>query len=168
MNRMITRSESATDGPLVGASTGGTHRHEPEVRQHHSSPTPSSDLFRRGMILATTRVTKGTAVKIMVKCNGRTQTKRSRSTTVTMGNVRKIIVALSPRTRKVPRHGLHPRACLLSAALGREIHLYIRSSSSSNNSNNEIKPRFRVFGAGTAPWTGLACAHSMQQASRTR
>ena len=71
----------------------------------------------------------------------------------------KVIVALSPRTRRVTRHGLHPRACLLDAASGRVIHLYIHSSSS-----NDTKPRSRVFGAGTLPWTDLTSSeNSLEQ-----
>ena len=97
------------------------------------------------------RVPSGTAVKIMPKSNEKSQTKRSRGKKAMVKSVCKILVALSPMTRRVARLDLHPRACLLDAASGRVIHLYTHSSSS-----NDTKSRSCVFGAGTMPWTDLA------------
>ena len=69
-----------------------------------------------------------------------------------MRSVRKILIALSPRVRRVIRHGLHPRACLPSADLGCVILPYIRSDNSkrSNNNISDTKLRPLIFEAKTA------------------
>ena len=118
------------------------------------------------MTPATTHSTNAMAEKIVLKSNGRTQTKGSRTTKVIMKSVPKILIALSPRTRRVIRHGIHPWACFPSVDSGRVILLYIRSNNSKRNNNiSGTKLKCLVFGAETAQWTDLACTHSIWQVS---
>ena len=123
-------------------------------RQHlaaaflHSHPI----FFPKAMIPSTTRVTSAATVTIFLKSNERTRMKGSRSTTAVMTrrSTRKILIALDPRTRRVIRHGLSPRAYLLNAASGRVP--YILNDNDKRNNNNDIsntKPWRLVFGAET-------------------
>lgn len=57
------------------------------------------------MTPAMTHSMNAMAKKIVLKSNGRTQTKGSRTTKAIMKSVSKILIALSPRTRRVICHG---------------------------------------------------------------
>jgi hypothetical protein len=83
---MIIRSKSTTHGRLEGASTVGpplyTNRKCAILRTSITLlclPHPHRTFFLKGMILATTRVTRATVAKIILK--SRTWTKGSRSMT---------------------------------------------------------------------------------------
>ena len=85
-------------------------------RQHLATAFlhPRRIVFPKAMIPSTTRVTSAAAVTIFLKSNERTRMKGSRSTmaVMTRRSTRKILIALDPRTRRVIRHGLSPRAYL--------------------------------------------------------